>query len=246
MDALAEFGRLKAQSIEAMSADAEMRELSRAWFTAASRHRYSYNFEWFGVPIIQFPQDLVALQEVAWASRPDCIIETGVAHGGSLLFYASILKAMDIDGRVVGIDIDIRAHNREQLDRHPLRSRIDLVTGSSTAPETLDQVRALVGSAQNPLVVLDSNHAYEHVAAELRLYSSFVRKGGYLVVLDTIVDDMPASFSEDRPWGPGNGPKRAVAEFLRETNRFAIDQGFNNKLLITVAPDGFLRCTADT
>jgi cephalosporin hydroxylase len=246
MDALAEFARSKTQSIDAMAADTHMRELSRAWFIAASRHRYSYNFEWFGVPIIQFPPDLVALQEVVWSSRPDCIIETGVAHGGSLLFYASLLKAMDVDGVVIGVDIDIRAHNRERLDSHPLRARIDLVQGSSTAAETVDAVRTLVGAAQNPLVILDSNHTYEHVAREMELYAPFVRKGGYLVVLDTVVDDMPASFSADRPWGPGHGPKRAVTEFLERTSRFQVDQSYNDKLLITVAPDGFLQCTADS
>lgn len=245
MDVLAEFDRLKVESITQMSNDVEMRRLTRDWFAAASKHRYSYNFDWLGIPIIQFPQDIAALQEVVWASRPDCIIETGIAHGGSLLFYASLLKIMDVDGPVIGIDVDIREHNRRRLDQHPLRSRIELVQGSSVAPETLDQVRSLIGGARNPMVVLDSNHTYEHVAHELELYSSLVRKSGYLVVLDTVIDDMPASFSENRPWGPGEGPKRAVREFVQKNRRFEIDQHYNDKLLITVAPDGFLRCVSD-
>jgi len=245
MDALAEFERQKAQSIAEMAADSHMRKLSYDWFSAASRHRYSYNFEWLGLPIIQFPQDLVALQEVVWAARPDCVIETGVAHGGSLVFYASLLKMMDIRGPVVGVDIDIREHNRQRLDQHPLREGVELIQGSSTAPETLDQVREAIRGASNPLVVLDSNHAYAHVARELELYAPFVRKGGYLVVLDTGVDDMPPEFAADRPWGPGNGPKRAVAEFLRSNRRFEVDQSYNDKLLITVAPDGFLRCISN-
>lgn len=243
MNPLAEFARLRAKHIETLGADQTLRETTRSWFEAASKHRYSYHFDWMGIPIIQFPQDLVALQEVVWASKPDAIIETGIAHGGSLVFYASLLKAMGVDGPVIGIDIDIRGHNRELLDKHPLRSHIQLIEGSSTAPETLDKVREALGPAKNPLVVLDSNHEYSHVLGELELYSRFVRKGAYLVVLDTIVDDMPEAFSEGRPWGPGRGPKRAVAEFLQENKRFAIDQNYNNKLLITVAPDGFLLCT---
>lgn len=245
MNPLAEFAKLRAQHIDSLGADQDLRETTRAWFRAASKKRYSYHFDWMGIPIIQFPQDLVALQEVIWASKPDSIIETGVAHGGSLLFYASLIKAMGLESPVVGIDVDIREHNRELLDRHPLRSGIELIEGSSTAPQTLDQVRKALGSATNPVVVLDSNHEYSHVLQELELYSTFVKKGSYLVVLDTIIDDMPEDFSEGRPWGPGRGPKRAVADFLLKNPRFSIDENYNKKLLITVAPDGFLRCTED-
>ena len=245
MNPLAEFARLRAQHIDTLGADQSLRETTRAWFQSASKHRYSYHFDWMGIPIIQFPQDLVALQEVVWASKPDAIIETGIAHGGSLVFYASLMRAMGIDSPVIGIDVDIRGHNRELLDQHPLRSRIELIEGSSTAPETLVQVRKALGSATNPVVVLDSNHEFSHVLLELELYSAFVKRGSYLVVLDTIVDDMPEDFSEGRPWGPGRGPKRAVAEFLKKNQRFSVDQNYNKKLLITVAPDGFLRCTDD-
>ena len=245
MSQLKEFAEQRASKIRDLRADEALKAKSRAWFEAASQQRYSYQFDWMGVPIIQFPQDLVALQEVVWASRPDCIIETGVAFGGSLLFYASLLKAMDINGPVVGIDVDFRAHNRERLDQHHLRSHIRLIDGSSTAQTTFDELRRTLGAAQNPLVVLDSNHTYEHVKAELAFYSGLVRKGSYLVVLDTIIDAMPAEFSADRPWGPGNGPHRAVSEFLRDNNRFEVDQNYNDKLLISVAPDGFLRCIAN-
>ena len=244
MTPLQQFEQERMLSMKGLGTDDALRETTMAWFKAASHHRYSYHFDWFGVPIIQFPQDLVALQEVVWSSHPDCVIETGVAHGGSLLFYASLLKAMDIDGPVIGIDIDIRDHNRQRLDAHPLRSRIELIEGSSIASETLDLVRAAMGSAKNPLVVLDSNHAYDHVLRELELYSRFVQPGSYLVVLDTIVDDMPESFSNGRPWGPGHGPRRAVKEFLRGNERFSVDPEYNDKLLISVAPDVFLRCSA--
>jgi len=242
MSPMDEFYKAKAANMHALGRDSDLCAVTRDWFARASKHRYSYHFSWLGVPIIQFPQDLVALQEVIWKVRPDCIIETGVAHGGSLIFYASLLAAMGSDARVIGIDIEIRPHNREAIEEHLLSSRIDLIVGSSTVTSTFDAVVAKAGGSTNPLVILDSNHAYAHVSAELDLYSKLIRKDSYLVVLDTVVDDMPQSFSTDRPWGPNNGPKRAVREFLGRNDRFVIDEDYNSKLLITVAPDGYLRC----
>jgi cephalosporin hydroxylase len=209
-----------------------------------SKLKYSYNFTWLGRPIIQFPQDIVALQEIIWRVRPDLIVETGVARGGSLIFYASLLELIGA-GQVIGIDIDLRAPNRAEIKQHPMAHRIVLIDGSSVDDQVIAAVREHAHGKKAVLVVLDSNHTHEHVARELALYSPLVTKGSYLVVLDTMVEDMPADFYPDRPWGKGNNPKTAVMEFLRTTDRFVIDEEYNSKLLITVAPDGYLRCIGD-
>src|SRR5450432_2708678 len=239
------FYQQKRANIRALGADADIRDLTRAWFSGVSKHRYSYHFSWLGIPIIQFPQDLIAMQEIIWSVKPDAIIETGVAHGGSLVFHASMLELMGGDGIVVGVDVEVRAHNRQAIEAHPLAGRIRLVEGSSVDPAIVGQVESFLVGKTNPLVILDSNHACSHVLAELELYQRFVRSGSYLLVLDTIIDDMPEEFSDGRPWGPGRGPKAAVHRFLQTTDRFVIDQEYNDKLLVSVAPDGFLRCVSD-
>jgi cephalosporin hydroxylase len=245
VDPMETFYQQKHANIRSLGADAEIRDLTRAWFSRVSRHRYSYHFSWLGIPVIQFPQDLIAMQEIIWSVKPDAIIETGVAHGGSLVFHASMLELMGGDGIVVGVDVEVRAHNRRLIDAHPLAKRIRLVEGSSVDGATVGHVESLLVGKTNPLVILDSNHACSHVSAELELYQRFVRSGSYILVLDTIIDDMPEEFSNGRPWGPGRGPKAAVHRFLQATDRFAIDQEYNNKLLVSVAPDGFLRCVSD-
>jgi len=188
---------------------------------------------------------MMALQEIIWMTRPDLIIETGIARGGSLIFYASMLQLLGGKGLALGIDVDIRTHNRDAIMRHPLHDRIRMIQGSSTEPETLAAVDRIAVEHSRIMVVLDSNHEKSHVLAELRAYGKYVAAGSYLIVLDTVVDEMPESFSAGRPWGPGRGPKAAVHEFLRETKRFEIDRSFPDKLLITTAPDGFLRCVQD-
>jgi cephalosporin hydroxylase len=240
-----EFYELKAANIGSLGADAELREISKNWFIRASKRRYSYHFSWLGLPIIQFPQDIVALQEVIWAVKPDAIVETGIAHGGSLVFHASMMALLGGNGIVVGVDIDIRSHNRAAIDEHPLSSRIKLVEGSSIDRDAFKKIEQLVAGRRKLLVILDSLHEADHVLEELRLYQSLVGAGSYIIVLDTIIDDMPAAFSEDKPWTAGRGPKIAVHKFLNENKRFEIDTEFNDKLLISVAPDGFLRCTSD-
>ncbi len=226
--------------VEGLKADRDVQALSRIWMREISPHKYAYNFRWMGRPIIQFPQDMMAMQEIVWATRPDLIIETGVAHGGSVLYYASLLEMMG-HGEVIGIDIDIRAHNREAIEAHPMSKRLRLIQGSSVAPDVVAQVHALA-SGKRALVVLDSNHTHEHVLAELRAYAPLVCQGGYCVVMDTLVEDMPASLSNpDRPWGVGNNPKTAVQAYLRENGDFEIDFDLEAKLLITVAPSGYLR-----
>jgi cephalosporin hydroxylase len=242
MNPLEEFNQRKAEHIRALGRDDELREMSREWMLKTSRHYYSYNFTWLGVPVIQFPQDLVALQEIIWRARPGLVVETGVAHGGSLIFYASMMELLGGAGRVVGIDIDIRAHNREVIESHPLSRRVTMIQGSSVAPEVVEQVAEIARDSGPVMVVLDSNHTHAHVLEELRLYSPLVAEGSYLVVLDTSIEDAPEGFFPDRPWDKGDNPRTAVWEFLKECDRFAVDKEVEDKLLITVAPDGFLKC----
>lgn len=245
MNPIEQFQQEVAANIRSLKSDADVQALSRIWVREIARHRYAYNFTWLGRPIIQFPQDMAAIQELIWKVRPDVIIETGVAHGGSLILSASMLELLGGNGFVVGVDIDIRSHNRAEIEKHPLSRRIKLVQGSSIAEETVKEVRALVADRQRALVILDSNHTHEHVLEELRLFSPFVKSGSYLLVFDTLIEDMPADLIHDRPWGPGNNPKTAVWEFLKSNPRFEIDKDIEAKLLITVAPDGYLKCTAD-
>jgi cephalosporin hydroxylase len=218
--------------------------------------KYSYNFFWQGRPIIQYPQDIVAMQELIWRIKPDLIIETGIAHGGSLIFSASMLtllaycdaveQGQPLDPsrpqrRVLGIDIDIRAHNRAAIEAHPMSNRIDMIQGSSIDPEIIARVHTLAEGHQRILVCLDSNHTHDHVLAELEAYAPLVSPGSYCVVFDTLIEDMPADMFPDRPWGPGNNPKTAVREYLETHPEFQIDKSIQNKLLITVAPDGYLK-----
>jgi cephalosporin hydroxylase len=240
-----EFEQEVRDNIAGLGADRDVQELSRTWIRETSRHRYTYNFRWLGRPVIQFPQDLLALQEIIWDTRPNVIVETGIAHGGSLIFSASMLELLGGDGRVVGVDIEIRDHNRREIEAHPLARRITMIEGSSTDGVVVERVRDVVGASDRVIVILDSNHTHDHVLQELRLYSPFVRSGSYLVVFDTVIDDMPDDAFPDRPWGPGNNPKTAVLEFLHDNGRFVVDQEIENKLLITVAPHGYLRCVAD-
>lgn len=218
--------------------------------------KYSYNFSWQGRPIIQYPQDMVAMQELIWSIKPDLIIETGIAHGGSLIFSASMLALLDMCNaieagttldpknskrKVLGIDIDIRAHNRAAIEAHPMASRIQMIQGSSIAPEIIVQVKEFAQGYNRILVCLDSNHTHDHVLAEIEAYAPLTSAGSYCVVFDTIIEDMPAGMFPDRPWGQGNNPKTAVWEYLKTHPEFEIDKSIQHKLLITVAPDGYLK-----
>ncbi len=203
---------------------------------------YSYNFEWLGRPIIQYPQDVMAMQELIWSVKPDIIIETGVAHGGTVLFHASMMKLLGGKRKTVSIDIDIREHNRREIEGHPVFHDVVLLEGSSIAPDIADKVFSIAKEYENPLVVLDSNHTHEHVLREMELYSPLVRKGSYIVVFDTIVEYLPSEASANRPWGPGDNPMTAVGEFLNSTDRFEIDTEIDAKLVFSVAPRGYLKC----
>ncbi len=243
-------------SIERYQDAQEWQELSNRWMIEAFKYRYMYNFTSLGRPVIQVPIDIVALQEIVWKVKPDLIIETGVAHGGSLILSASMLTLLDVcdaiekgttmdprtsKRRVLGIDIDIRKHNRFEIERHPMASRIQLLQGSSIDEAMIDQVQKIAKEHSTVLVLLDSNHTHDHVVKELAAYAHLASVGSYCIVYDTIVEDVPKEVFPDRPWGPGDNPKTAVREFLRNNDDFIVDRPFQDKLILTVAPDGYLR-----
>ncbi len=233
-------------NINELSSNANLREKSVAWIRDTAKYKYSYNFSWLGRPIIQYPQDIIAMQELIWSIQPDLIIETGIAHGGSLIFFASMLELNAAcggpqDAAVLGVDIDIRAHNREAIEAHPMFKRIAIIQGSSIAPEIIEQVKAKATGKQKILISLDSNHTHDHVLAELEAYAPLTSVHSYCVAFDTIIEDMPTEMFPDRPWGPGNNPKTAVWEYLKTHPEFKIDKSIQHKLLITVAPDGYLK-----
>lgn len=267
-DPIAAFEAETTASAATYPGEARWKEVSSQWMRLAFEKRYMYNFNVLGRPIIQTPIDAMVFQEIVWDVRPDLIIETGIAHGGSLVLSAAALALIDycdaaasgelLDPRqprrrVLGIDIDIRAHNRSAIEAHPMSGRIELLQGSSVADETIDLVRRRAASAQKVLVCLDSNHTHDHVFKELELYAPLVSPGSYCVVFDTIVEDLPADAFPDRAWGLGNNPKTAVWEYLKQlsserqhdaqgrTLAFEIDKSIENKLMLTVAPDGYLK-----
>jgi len=210
------------------------------------RPKYSYNFSWLGRPIIQYPQDIVAMQELIWTLQPDLIVETGIAHGGSLILWASLLELNAIcggpqDAQVIGIDIDIRAHNRAAIEAHPMFKRITMIEGSSVDAAVLSQVEAEAAGRDRVLVCLDSNHTHAHVLAELEAYAPLTSVGSYCVVFDTVIEDLPAEMFPDRPWGPGDNPKTAVREYLASHPEFESDTRMDDKLLVSVAPSGYLK-----
>lgn len=259
MDPISQFQAERAASIDGFGKDAGFTALSQDWLRQSMERRYVYNFDWLGRPIIQYPQDMAAVQEIIWATRPDVVIETGIAHGGSLILSASVLAMLDYadavaagqmldpkaPGRkVVGIDIDIRPHNRAAIEAHPLAHKIEMIEGSSIAEDTIARVRAAVPAGVRAMVCLDSMHTHDHVLAELRAYGPMVSTGCYCIVFDSFVEDMPPGFFADRPWDVNDNPKTALHTWLRETSGFEIDTAMAQKLMVTVAPDGFLRRTA--
>ncbi len=233
------------ERIDAIGQNDELKASAHNFLEASLAPKYSYNFSWLGRPIIQYPQDMIAMQEIIWEVKPDLIIETGIAHGGSLIFSAAILELVaactGIEGEVLGLDIDIRPHNRKAIEEHPMYKRISMIEGSSIAPEIVAQVVEKAKGKKRVLVCLDSNHTHDHVLAELEAYAPLTTVGSYCVVFDTVVEDMPKELSGDRPWGPGNNPKTAVFEYLKTHVEFEINKNIDHKLLISVAPDGYLK-----
>jgi len=227
------------QRVRALREDSALNTCARDFMRESINAKYSYNFSWMGRPIIQYPQDMIAMQEILWEVRPDLIVETGIAHGGSLVYYASLCELMG-HGEVFGIDIDIREHNRKAIEAHPMAKRIRMLEGSSIDPAMVKEVWAQA-EGKRVLVVLDSNHTHAHVLAELEAYAPLTSVGSYCVVFDTVVENLPPGLYPDRPWDVGNNPKTAVHEFLRRDDRFEIDNDIEAKIQITVAPDGYLR-----
>lgn len=267
-DEIKKFQAEVSENIKGLRDDVDVQALSRIWVREIARHKYAYNFSWLGRPLIQFPQDMSAMQELVWRIRPDLIIETGIAHGGSLIMSASLLALLDYcdavesgklldprttQRRVLGVDIDIRPHNRAAIESHPMAHRIDMIQGSSIAPEIIAKVHSFASNHRNILVLLDSNHTHDHVLAELRAYAPLVSRSSYCVVFDTLIDDMPVDLIVNRPWKKGNNPKTAVQAYLREIEAhhamaidgaplaFEADAALESKLLITVAPNGYLK-----
>lgn len=239
-DAHSDYREEKKARIAGFASDAEFRALSNTWRAMALERKYMNDFSWLGRPLIQLPMDAMAVQEILWAVKPDLVIETGVAHGGSLMLSASILQMIG-HGEVLGVDIEVRPHNRRALEDHPLAHRVSLIEGSSIDPAIVAQVRARAAGKAKVLICLDSNHTHEHVLAELNAYADLVSIGSYCIVFDTFVEDMPDDYVwTDRPWGKGNNPKTAVREWLKSHPEFEIDHSMDDKLLITSAPDGFL------
>lgn len=251
-----EFRQEVSARIASNACDIKMIYAGQQFMHATTVTKYSYNFSFLGRPIIQYPQDMVAMQELIWEIKPDLIIETGIAHGGSLIMSASMLALLDMteaiengttinpkesNRKVLAIDIDIRAHNRTAIEAHPMASRIQMIQGSSIAPEIIAEVYSFASNYSRILVMLDSNHTHDHVLAELEAYAPLTSKGSYCVVFDTIIEDMAKEMYPDRPWGPGNNPKTAVWEYLKTHSEFEIDKTIQHKLLITVAPDGYLK-----
>jgi cephalosporin hydroxylase len=239
-DPIQEFEEEKVQLIKANAENPALKKAAHDFNVESNKAKYSYNFTWMGRPIIQYPQDIMAMQELIWEIKPDLIIETGIAHGGSIIYYASLLELIG-KGEVLGIDIDIRKHNRDKIEEHPMYKRIHMLEGSSVSEEMIEKVKPFAKDKKTILVCLDSNHTHEHVLAELNLYAPFVTPGSYLIVFDTIVEDLPERYLPNRYWSIGNNPKTAVHEFLKSNSDFEIDKTMDNKLLISVNPNGYLK-----
>lgn len=242
MDPIGKFEKEKEENIKVQGNNSKLKNQSLEFILESAKNKYSYNFSWMGRPIIALPQDMIAMQEIIWNIKPDLIIETGIAHGGSLVYYASLLELIGSDGIVLGLDIEIREHNKRLLENHPMNKRIKMIEGDSTSVEVSDKVYEIAKNKTKVLVCLDSNHTHEHVLKELNLYAHLTSVGSYCVVFDTIVEDMPKKWDwGTRTWGVGNNPKTAVFEFLKSNENFEIDKLIDSKLLISVAPDGYLK-----
>ncbi|MFK7902995.1 MAG: cephalosporin hydroxylase family protein [Nitratireductor sp.] len=256
MDHELKFKEMRAQNLENYSRDTALQNDSSAWRAQSMEKGYVYNFDWLGRPIIQYPQDIQAVQEIVWQTKPDLIIETGIAHGGSLILSASMLAMLDLSEaienktvydptktkrKVVGIDIDIRSHNRQAIEAHPMNNWITMIEGSAIAEDVVQQVQDIAKDYTRVMVCLDSMHTHDHVLSELQAYAPLVSSGCYCVVFDTFVDDLKEGFFKDRPWDVGNNPKTAVKAYLENNNDFSVDLSMDQKLQITVAPHGFLK-----
>ena len=220
-----------------MKNDNSLKKKSRDWMLHADKYKYTYNYSWLGRPIIKYPNDIVLLQEIIWDIKPDLIIETGIAHGGSIIFSASMLELIG-NGEVLAIDIDIREHNLIEIKKHPLYKRITLLEGDSTSNKIVTDVYNIVENKNKIMVCLDSLHTHEHVKKELDIYSDMVSVDSYLILPDTFIEFFPEGYYDNRPWDVGNNPYTAMQEFLKENSNFIVDNERSDKLLITEALGG--------
>lgn len=242
VDPVSQFFSERAADIERMGNDEALRQKSLDWMLHADRYKYTYNFTWMGRPIIKFPTDMVIQQELMWRLKPDLVIETGIAHGGSIIFTASMMEMMGIDGEVVGIDIDIRPHNRALIEAHPMMKRITMYEGSSTAPEMVEKVKRHAAGKKCVMVILDSLHSHAHVYDELCAYAPMVTVGSYCVLPDTFIEFFPKGYyAGTRPWDVGDNPYTAMKQYLSETDMFETDHSLTSKAMITETIDGYLR-----
>ena len=253
---MSEFFKEVIQRLNNNGTNQSLIDASKNFMIKSIKPKYSYNYFALGCPIIQYPQDMIAIQELIWEVKPDLIIETGIAHGGSVIMSASALALLDIceaiknkqkfdpnksNRKVIGIDIDIRKHNRSAIENHPMVSRIELLEGSSIDPKIIEKVKSISKNYKKILVCLDSNHTHNHVLLELNAYAPLTSINSYCVVFDTIIEDMPKGTFEDKAWDVGDNPKTAVREYLKNHPEFEIDKNIDNKLMISVAPEGYLK-----
>ncbi|MGG2109426.1 cephalosporin hydroxylase family protein [Lysinibacillus pakistanensis] len=241
MSEVKKFFQERNDDIEHMGNDEVLKQKSLEWMLHADQYKYTYNFTWMGRPIIKFPQDILALQEIIWETKPDIIIETGIAHGGSIIFSASMLKLVNNNGKVLAVDIDIRQHNRIEIENHPMYKSIKMFEGSSTDLEIVEKLKNEIPKNAKVMVILDSLHTHEHVLEELEIYSKLVTEGMYLILPDTFIEFFPKGYYDNRPWDVGNNPYTALMEFLSKNNDFIIDKKIVNKMMITEGIDGFLK-----
>lgn len=240
MDLVQQFIEERKEDVRKMAADEDLKKKSLDWMVHADKYKYTYNFKWMGRPIIKYPNDMVIMQELIWDVKPDLIIETGIAHGGSIIFSASMLEMMD-HGEVVAVDIDIRQHNREEIEKHPMYKRITMFEGDCLSDDIIQKIREIARTKEKIMVFLDSNHTHDHVIKEMELYSPFVTVGSYLVLPDTFIEYFPKGYYSNRPWDVGNSPMTALREFLKHNDNFVIDHEKADKLMITEAFDGYLK-----
>jgi cephalosporin hydroxylase len=238
MDPISEFKKERTDAIDAMSNDQELKRKSVDWMLHADKYKYTYNFTWLGRPIIKYPQDMVIMQELIWDVKPDLIIETGIAHGGSIIFSSSMMELLGNGGKVMAVDIDIRKHNRDEIEKHPMFKNITMLEGSSIDENIVKQIADYAKGFKKVMVVLDSNHSHDHVYRELELYTPLVSQDSYILLPDTFVEFFPKGYVKDRPWDVGSNPYTAMEAFLKTTDKFVKDDNIYNKLLITEALGG--------
>lgn len=241
-DPIQQFQAERNEDIEKMGKDSDLRKKSLDWMLCADKYKYTYNFSWMGRPIIKFPSDIVIQQEIMWKIKPDLVIETGIAHGGSIIFTASMMEMMGIDGEVIGIDIDIRSHNRLEIEKHPMKKRITMFEGNSVDNNIIAEVREIANTKSRVMVILDSLHSHDHVYKELCAYAPMTSIGSYCILPDTFIEFFPKGYySKTRPWDVGDNPYTAMKEYLAGNNQFEIDHSLTSKAMITETIDGYLK-----